>query len=245
MSRNHKKFKLLMKHIWHELKIIGKGFVTLKQDLTYSIKTTKDTALDEYGSYSFESRIRIRRTWADLFKFIPFSLFIIVPGLELLLPAWLVIFPNSIPSQFISEASKKQKMDELVKKQEMSSKKLVILLPKILSEMTKDSEIDNEDQERIKKLITLIKDPNMSITSLLEYRDLFNKYIDFRVFPISSLEACCSFMSLQPKTGRVSWLSKYFLHREIKMYMKKLRDDDSAIMYKEIESLDESALNRL
>ena len=220
MSRNYKKFKLLMKHAWHEIKIIGKGFVTLKEDLSYSIRTTKDTAFDEYGFYSFESRLRIRRTWSDLFKFIPFSLFIIVPGLELLLPAWLVIFPNSIPSQFISEANKKLKMDELVKKQEMSSKKLIILIPKMLSDMTKDSEIDPEDQDKIKMLKTLIKDPNMSITSLLEYRDLFSKYIDFRNFPTSSLEACCSFMSLQPMTARVSWLSKYFLHREIKMYMK-------------------------
>jgi LETM1 and EF-hand domain-containing protein 1 len=40
---------------------------------------------------------------------IPFSFFIVVPGAELLLPAYLKIFPNSLPSQFVSEDDKQKK----------------------------------------------------------------------------------------------------------------------------------------
>ena len=36
----------------------------------------------------------------DLFRLIPFSFFIIVPAMELLLPLALKLFPNMIPSQF-------------------------------------------------------------------------------------------------------------------------------------------------
>lgn len=34
----------------------------------------------------------------DVIKFIPFSFFIIIPGAEILLPPYLMVFPNSIPS---------------------------------------------------------------------------------------------------------------------------------------------------
>jgi hypothetical protein len=37
---------------------------------------------------------------------IPFSFFIIVPGGEALLPAYLKIFPNSLPSQFVSDTER-------------------------------------------------------------------------------------------------------------------------------------------
>jgi LETM1 and EF-hand domain-containing protein 1 len=45
----------------------------------------------------------------DFIKFIPFSVFILIPGLELLLPAWVMIFPNSVPSQFMSNSNRVKK----------------------------------------------------------------------------------------------------------------------------------------
>jgi len=46
----------------------------------------------------------------DVMKFIPFSVFILIPGLEILLPPFLVIFPNSIPSQFMSNEARAKKL---------------------------------------------------------------------------------------------------------------------------------------
>ena len=134
LFRNFKSLKLLLKHAWMEIKKIGKGFRALSSDIKYSIKTTKDESMKEYGSYSFTSRVKIRQTWKDLFKFIPFSIFLIIPGLELLLPAWLIIFPNAIPSQFQSEAAKAQKLDELVKIQRKSAEKLSKIFPQRCTE---------------------------------------------------------------------------------------------------------------
>jgi LETM1 and EF-hand domain-containing protein 1 len=51
-----------------------------------------------------------------MIKFIPFSLFIIIPGAELLLPAWLVVFPNSIPSQFMSDDAKSQQFKKMTER---------------------------------------------------------------------------------------------------------------------------------
>lgn len=180
VARFYRNFKHIMRHLWLEIKKIGRGFKSFKEDLTYSIKTTKDTTFKEYGTYSFESRVRIRQTWSDLFKFVPFSIFILIPGLELLLPAWLVIFPNAIPSQFQSDSSKEQKLEKLVQLQQSSSEKLVKMIPKILTDLSRDREVLPEDQEKIKKLKSMLKDPDVISTDLLDYRELFAKYINFK-----------------------------------------------------------------
>ena len=45
-------------------------------------------------------RKQLLRTVSDLFRVVPFSMFIIIPVGELLLPFFLRIFPNMLPSTF-------------------------------------------------------------------------------------------------------------------------------------------------
>jgi LETM1 and EF-hand domain-containing protein 1 len=43
---------------------------------------------------------QLKRTTTDLLRLIPFSVFVIIPGLELVLPVFLRFFPNMLPSTF-------------------------------------------------------------------------------------------------------------------------------------------------
>lgn len=45
-------------------------------------------------------RKQLTTTAADLFRLVPFSIFIIVPFLEFTLPIFLKLFPNMLPSTF-------------------------------------------------------------------------------------------------------------------------------------------------
>jgi LETM1 and EF-hand domain-containing protein 1, mitochondrial len=45
-------------------------------------------------------RLQLIRTTLDLVRLVPFSLFIIVPFMEFLLPLAIKIFPNMLPSTF-------------------------------------------------------------------------------------------------------------------------------------------------
>ena len=44
--------------------------------------------------------MQLKRTTQDLLRLIPFSVFILVPFMELLLPVALKLFPNMLPSTF-------------------------------------------------------------------------------------------------------------------------------------------------
>ena len=71
----------------------------------------------------------------DFFRFVPFSIFLIIPGGEIFLPAWILIFPNSIPSQFVSEAEKDKKFNELKDLQENAADKLSYILPNYMQKL--------------------------------------------------------------------------------------------------------------
>ena len=45
------------------------------------------------------------RTVSDLFRLVPFSVFIVVPFMELLLPLALKLFPGMLPSTFTSQVT--------------------------------------------------------------------------------------------------------------------------------------------
>eukprot|EP01036_Dinobryon_divergens_P052506 gene52506-70207_t len=45
-------------------------------------------------------RLQLMRTTTDMFRLVPFAVFVIVPFMELLLPVALKLFPNMLPSTF-------------------------------------------------------------------------------------------------------------------------------------------------
>jgi len=49
---------------------------------------------------SWRERQKLTRTTADIFRLVPFAVFIIVPFMELWLPVFLKLFPNMLPSTF-------------------------------------------------------------------------------------------------------------------------------------------------
>ena len=54
-----------------------------------------------YFLYLFQ----FRRTAGDLFRILPFSVFIVIPFMEFLLPVYLWVFPNALPSTFQKKSS--------------------------------------------------------------------------------------------------------------------------------------------
>lgn len=53
---------------------------------------------------------------SDGMKMLPFSFFLIVPFAEFGLPLYLLLFPNSIPSQFISHEDQEKKLKAMLEK---------------------------------------------------------------------------------------------------------------------------------
>jgi len=55
------------------------------------------------------------KTTGDMFRLIPFSVFIIVPFMEFLLPVAIKLFPGMLPSTFQTATEKEDKLKQALK----------------------------------------------------------------------------------------------------------------------------------
>ncbi|XP_076409900.1 LETM1 domain-containing protein LETM2, mitochondrial isoform X3 [Peromyscus maniculatus bairdii] len=78
-------------------------------------------------------RRRLLRTCADVFRLVPFMVFIIVPFMEFLIPVFLKLFPDMLPSTFESESKKEEKQ-----KKKMAAKlEIAKFLQETMTEMAR------------------------------------------------------------------------------------------------------------
>lgn len=90
------------KETWKMIKEVADHYWLGSKLLWSDIKVAKDILSRVFEGHSMTRRERIQliRTSTDIFRLVPFSVFIIVPFMELLLPFALKLFPNMLPSTF-------------------------------------------------------------------------------------------------------------------------------------------------
>ena len=59
-------------------------------------------------------RRQLTRTVADVFRLVPFAVFLLVPFMELLLPVALKLFPNMLPSTYEDKLKKEEELKKRV-----------------------------------------------------------------------------------------------------------------------------------
>lgn len=78
-------------HYWSGTKLLGSE-IKISSVLQWKVLNG--------GTLTRRERRQLRRTTADLMRLIPFSVFVVVPFMEFLLPVALKLFPNMLPSTF-------------------------------------------------------------------------------------------------------------------------------------------------
>ncbi|KAK4383028.1 Mitochondrial proton/calcium exchanger protein [Sesamum angolense] len=92
-------FKSTLQHYWLGIKLL---WADVRISLRLLLKLASGKTL------SRRERQQLTRTTADIFRLVPFAVFIIVPFMEFLLPVFLKLFPNMLPSTF-QDKMKEQK----------------------------------------------------------------------------------------------------------------------------------------
>lgn len=84
-------FVSTLQHYWLGIKLLGAD-VRICSRLLVKLARGK--------SLSRRERQQLTRTTADIFRLVPVAIFIVVPFMEFLLPVFLKLFPNMLPSTF-------------------------------------------------------------------------------------------------------------------------------------------------
>lgn len=105
--------KSIPQRIWAELVHYYHGFRLLFIDINVCRKLLW-RIMNGHSLTRREHRLLIRTT-SDMFRLLPFSVFIIVPFMELLLPVVIKFFPGMLPSTFQSASDQDAKIKQNLK----------------------------------------------------------------------------------------------------------------------------------
>ncbi|KAL3864049.1 hypothetical protein ACJMK2_005760 [Sinanodonta woodiana] len=226
------KKEALMKRIWLKIKSEAKhyynGFKLLFIELKVAIRLVwevmngKNLTRREYR--------QLVRTAGDVFRMIPFLVFIIVPFMEFLLPVALKLFPNMLPSTFKEEKTEQEKLKKTLK--------MKLEMAKVLQDMIKSSAMQSATKsstkvEEFSEFLQKVRSTGVPVTTseILKYSKLFEDDITLDSLNRSSLQALCRVLSLPtiPPDN--------ILRFQLRMKLRQLKTDDKMISKEGVDSL--------
>ncbi|CAH9067310.1 unnamed protein product [Cuscuta europaea] len=189
-------------------------------------------------SLSRRERQQLTRTTADIFRLVPFAVFIIVPFMEFLLPVFLKLFPNMLPSTF----QDKMKEQEALKRRLNARIEYAKFLQDTVKEMAK--EVQNSQSGDVKKtaedldefLSRTRRGAPVANEEILGFAKLFNDELTLDNISRSRLVSMCKYMSVRP-FGTDAYL-RYMLRNKL----QRIKNDDKLIQAEGVESLSEAEL---
>ncbi|KAL8204560.1 hypothetical protein R6Q57_010183 [Mikania cordata] len=205
-----------MKHYWLGIKLLGAD-VKISSRLLLKLAGGK--------SLSRRERQQLTRTTADIFRLVPVAVFIIVPFMEFLLPVFLKLFPNMLPSTF----QDKMKEQEALKRKLNARIEYAKFLQDTVKEMAK--EVQNTRSGEIKKTAEDLDDflgkvrtgASVSNEEILGFAKLFNDELTLDNISRPRLVNMCKYMGIQPY-GTDAYL-RYMLRKRLQW----IKNDDRMI----------------
>ncbi|TKR93036.1 hypothetical protein L596_007569 [Steinernema carpocapsae] len=215
----------LKTRIVNELKHYYHGFRLLALETKLSARYI--WRLAHGASLTRRERQQLVRTVSDLFRLVPFSIFIIVPFMELALPIFIKLFPNMLPSTF-QEASKEE---EKLRKQVLVRVEMAKFLQSTIEEIALQRKSNKQESreskavefaEFMKKLRT--EGGYASNEDLFKYSPLFEDELTLDNLSMSQLRALCRVLLIQPLG------TPEILRFQLNFKLRELKADDKQIM---------------
>ncbi|KAG4068549.1 hypothetical protein HA402_004890 [Bradysia odoriphaga] len=222
--------KSIKQRIWAELVHYYHGFrllfinINVARKLLWKVLNGKSLTRREH--------MLLIRTTGDMFRLVPFSVFIIVPFMEFLLPVFIKFFPGMLPSTFETSQDKEDKARKNLKvKLEMAK-----FLQQTLDEM--DVQHKDHNSSAAKEFITFFQKLRTAgelatPEEILKFSKLFEDEITLDSMTRPQLIAICRVLDVSTLGG-----SSNFLRFQIRMKLRSLSADDRLIQKEGIDSLE-------
>ncbi|ALC41905.1 Letm1, partial [Drosophila busckii] len=221
--------KPLRQRIWDELVHYYHGFRLLFIDTAISAKLIW-RVLNGRTLTRRENK-QLQRTTSDLFRLIPFSVFIIVPFLELLLPLFIKFFPGMLPSTFQTAKDR----DERLRQSLGVRLEVAKFLQQTLGQMpVQHKEHSSEEAKQFEAFFRKVRDPTEHVTTedIIKFAKRFDDEITLDSLTREQLTALCRVLELN--TIGTTTLLRF----QLRLKLRSLATDDRVIAREGVDSLD-------
>jgi len=191
-------------------------------------------------SLSRRERKQLTRTTADIFRLVPFAVFIIVPFMEFLLPVFLMLFPNMLPSTF----QDKMKEQEALKRKLKARMEYARFLQDTAKEMAKEVQTSRSGEtkqtaEDLDEFLNKVRrGERVSNDEILNFAKLFNDELTLDNMSRPRLVNMCKYMGIQP------FGTDHYLRFMLRKKLRDIKNDDKMIQTEGVESLSEEELRQ-
>lgn len=182
-------------------------------------------------------RRRLMRTCADLFRLVPFMVFIIVPFMEFLLPVFLKLFPEMLPSTFETETKKEEKQ----KKGLAAKLELAKFLQETIAEMARRNKAKAQTDDETQRFSTYVQKvrgtgEQPTTKDIVRFSKLFEDELTLEHLERPQLVALCKLLELQP-IG-----TNNLLRFQLMMQLRTIKADDEMIAAEGVAAMSVSEL---
>ncbi|KAM9823007.1 LETM1 domain-containing protein LETM2, mitochondrial isoform 1-T2 [Syngnathus typhle] len=227
--------KALHLRIVDELKHYYNGFRLLGIDTTVAGRMV--WSLLHGHILTRRERRRLLRTCADLFRLVPFMVFIIVPFMEFLLPVFLKLFPEMLPSTFETESKKEEKQ----KKGLAAKLELAKFLQETIAEMARRNKATAQSEDETQRFSTYVQKvrgtgEQPTTKDIVRFSKLFEDELTLEHLERPQLVALCKLLELQP-IG-----TNNLLRFQLMLQLRTIKSDDEMIAAEGVAAMSVSEL---
>lgn len=214
-----------MQHYWDGTKL-----------LAAEVKISSRLALKMAAGYELTRREnrQLQRTVQDLGRLVPFSVFVIVPFAELLLPVALKLFPNMLPSTYEGQKSRDKKASTLRATRREVSDFLRQTLKETGLPLTQATTQREEFTSFFRKLRSTGEKPTAE--DVIRVCQIFKDDVTLDNLSRPQLVSMCRYLNLN------TFGTDLMLRYQVRHRMRQIKRDDRAISYEGVDSLSVSEL---
>ncbi|KFD71134.1 hypothetical protein M514_07082 [Trichuris suis] len=205
-------------HYYHGFKLL---YFDLKVATRLIIRILKGETLMR------KERRQLVRTTSDIFRLVPFLIFIVVPFMEFTLPFFLKFFPGMLPSTFQEKSKEQEKLNQTLKLRLEMAKFLQATLEEFSLHRKKvGSEVNPlaDFSAFLKRVSCSLKirqqEGYVSNEELLKYSKLFEDELTLDSLSHEQLKALCLIVGLKPMG------TSNMLRFQLRLKLRELKADD-------------------
>lgn len=214
------KVKREIRHYWDGTKL-----------LATEVRISTKLALKMAAGYELSRREnrQLQRTVQDLGRLVPFSVFVIVPFAEFLLPVALKLFPNLLPSTYEGQTSKDAKVTNL----RATRKEVSNFLRNTLKETGLPVSAVNAQKEEFTKFFQKVRATGEKPTpnDVIKVCKIFKDDLTLDNLSRPQLVGMTKYMNLS------AFGTDMMLRYQIRHRMRQIKRDDRAISFEGVDSL--------
>ena len=199
--------------------------------LATEVRISSKLALKMAAGYELSRREtrQLHRTVQDLGRLVPFSVFVIVPFAELLLPVALKLFPNLLPSTYEGQKSKENKAAHL----RDTRKQVSSFLRNTLRETGLPVSALNAKKEEFTEFFRKVRATGEAPThdDVIKVCKIFKDDLTLDNLSRPQLVGMCKYMNLN------TFGTDAMLRYQIRHRMRQIKRDDKAISFEGVDSL--------